>query len=115
MSSGKAPAIPPTITITDADKDPHPNGVPPESQPPGGKALPGAMPEGAAPEIPDWYKVGWRAVGGIDQPLTEGEERDKAVLEMFLSEQLYGAWWHNAGIVFFVRFMHLAIYGQRGN
>lgn len=103
VSTGKTPALPPTITVTDADQDPHPTGVPPESLPPSNKAVPGALPDGPAPQIPDWYKVGWRAVGGIDEPITEGEERDKAILEQFLSEQFYGAWWHNAAVIFFVR------------
>jgi hypothetical protein len=64
---------------------------------------PGALPTKAAEAIPDWYKVGWRQVGGIDlAPLPEGEERDKAVLDMFLSEQFYGAWYHNAAVIVFV-------------
>jgi Ca2+-dependent lipid-binding protein len=63
---------------------------------------PGALPTKAAEAIPDWYKVGWRQVGGIDlAPLPEGEERDKAVLDMFLSEQFYGAWYHNAAVIVF--------------
>ncbi|KDR84854.1 hypothetical protein GALMADRAFT_107257 [Galerina marginata CBS 339.88] len=65
-------------------------------------SLPGAMPAKPVPAIPDWYKIGWRQVSGIDDPhLPEGEERDKGVLDMFLSEQFYGAWYHNAGIIVF--------------
>lgn len=108
VSTGKTPAIPPTITITDADKDPHPTGVPPESIPPGNKAVPGALPDGPAPQIPEWYKIGWRAVGGIDEPLTEGEDRDKTILEQFLGEQYYGHWWHNAAVIFFVCISYLS-------
>lgn len=64
---------------------------------------PGAMPSGPAPAIPDWYKVGWRAVSGIDAPPpAEGEELDKGVLDLFLAEQYYGAWYHNAALIFFV-------------
>lgn len=56
-----------------------------------------------APAIPDWYKVGWRQAAGIDNPpLAEGEEKDKGVLDLFLSEQFYGSWYHNAAIIIFV-------------
>ncbi|KAL5495683.1 TCB2 [Sanghuangporus weigelae] len=104
VTTGQKPAIPPTITITDADSEARPNGVaPPESLPP--SQVPGALPEGAAAAIPEWFKVGWRAVGGIDDaPLTEGEAKDKAILEMFVGEQYYGAWYHNAAIIFFAVF-----------
>ncbi|KAH9949508.1 tricalbin [Amylocystis lapponica] len=102
----------PTITIEDVDKKHHENGHAahhePQSQPepvqeyiPADEApVPGAMPAGPAPVIPDWYKVGWRAVGGIDNlPPQEGEEKDKSVLAMFLSEQFYGEWYHNAALI----------------
>ncbi|EPQ61056.1 tricalbin [Gloeophyllum trabeum ATCC 11539] len=91
----------PTITIEDADTE-----VPDEDQNQPQPELPGALPDGVAPAIPDWYKVGWRAVGGIDEPeLTEGEEKDKNVLELFISEQFYGDWYHNAAIIIFAVFM----------
>lgn len=61
------------------------------------------MPDGPAPTIPEWYKAGWRAVGGIDSPKKEGEEHDKSIIDMYLNEQFYGAWYHNAAIIFFVR------------
>ncbi|KAG5648236.1 hypothetical protein DXG03_006194 [Asterophora parasitica] len=65
-------------------------------------AIPGAMPSKPAPAIPDWYRVGWRQTSGIDKPpLPEGEEKDKGVLDIFLSEQFYGAWYHNAGLIVF--------------
>jgi len=68
-------------------------------------AIPGALPNKRAPAIPDWYKVGWRQMSGIDKPpLPEGEERDKGVLDAFLAEQYYGSWYHNAGVIVFVRF-----------
>ncbi|EIN03452.1 hypothetical protein PUNSTDRAFT_26447, partial [Punctularia strigosozonata HHB-11173 SS5] len=55
--------------------------------------------------IPDWYKVGWRAVSGIDDgPLDDDEARDKTVLEMFVAEQFYGDWYHNAALIFFAVF-----------
>lgn len=38
--------------------------------------------------IPDWYKVGWRDVTGVDTPVPAGEDRDKRVLHMFISEQV---------------------------
>ena len=69
---------------------------------------PGELPAGPAPAIPEWYKVGWRQVGGIDaDPLTAGEQKDRTVLDMFLGEQFYGYWYYNAGIIFFVGLLYL--------
>lgn len=65
--------------------------------------MPGALPDGIAPEIPDWYRIGWRQMSGIDDPpLAEGQEKDKGVLELFLSEQFYGSWYHDAALIVFV-------------
>ncbi|TFL06303.1 C2 domain-containing protein [Pterulicium gracile] len=64
------------------------------------ESVPGAMPDAPIRPIPDWYKMGWRAVGGIDdEPLTEQEEKDKGVLDAYLGEQYYGAWYHNAALI----------------
>ncbi|KAG5220503.1 transmembrane protein [Salix suchowensis] len=109
IDSGESNVIP-TITIEDHDTETPKiaaNDVSPEAVADVAKdessKVPGALPEGRAPEIPDWYKVGWRATSGIDNPpLEEGEEKDKGVLAMFLSEQFYGDWYHNAAIIFFV-------------
>lgn len=48
---------------------------------------PGAL-TGPVYEIPDWYKVGWREVTGIDNPVAMGEVRDKNILASFISEQV---------------------------
>ncbi|PCH33337.1 tricalbin [Wolfiporia cocos MD-104 SS10] len=96
VDTGNSTVVP-TITIDHVDDDTHSGaeGVTPSDVP-----VPGAMPAGDASAIPDWYKVGWRAVGGIDTPAkTEGEEKDKAVLATFLTEQYYGDWYHNAAII----------------
>ncbi|KAF7367225.1 hypothetical protein MSAN_00784300 [Mycena sanguinolenta] len=91
----------PTITVEDIDggklEDVHEDHDD-TPQPPGSiVATSGA--------IPDWYKVGWRHASGIDnEPLTEGEEKDKGVLDMFLAEQFYGSWYHNAAIIVFAVF-----------
>lgn len=107
----------PTITIEDVDNVAHVSGrtngnanghTPPsptgstasQQSSPDVPTPPGAIPTTPAPAIPDWYKVGWRAVADIDSPAsTEGEERDKTILEMFLNEQLYGDWYHNAALI----------------
>ncbi|KAI0757330.1 tricalbin [Daedaleopsis nitida] len=115
VDTGKTePSILPTITIEDADKSSQLNGKsgknvpqsstsptwPSSSTSPAGPEVPGAMPNGPAPEIPDWYKLGWRDVSGIDQPqVAEGEEKDKQLLSLFVSEQFYGEWYHNAAMV----------------
>ena len=91
----------PTITIEDVDKhiadDAKPQ-LPDQPEP----QLPGAIPSAPPPQIPDWYKVGWRAVGGIDVPQSEGVEKDHSILALFLHEQYYGDWYHNAALIFFV-------------
>lgn len=96
------PNIIPTITIEDADVEQPGDGkeIPLEqSQPP----LPGALPTAPAPDIPDWYKVGWRAVSGIDEPAQlQGDAKHKLVLDAFLREQYYGDWYHHAGLIVFV-------------
>ena len=38
----------------------------------------------------------------------EGEEKDKAILDLFISDMYYGDWYHNAAIIFFVRTINLA-------
>lgn len=65
--------------------------------------VPGAIPSKPLGNIPDWYKVGWRHMSGIDNHPPSEEERDKGVLDLFLSEHYYGDWYHNAGIIIFVR------------
>ncbi|EDR16040.1 uncharacterized protein LACBIDRAFT_227976 [Laccaria bicolor S238N-H82] len=98
----------PTITIEDVDgKKPvvsaaNTSQVAESVQHDEAARVPGALPTAAAPAIPDWYRVGWRQMSGIDKPpLPEGEERDRGVLDMFLSEQFYGAWYHNGAIIIF--------------
>ncbi|KAI0336165.1 tricalbin [Cubamyces sp. BRFM 1775] len=115
VDTGKVkPSVLPTITIEDVDRSQPSNGQPLEKSPasptspawpssptsPTDPEVPGAMPTSPAPAIPDWYKLGWRDVSGIDQPsLAEGEEKDKEVLSLFLKEQFYGEWYHNAAII----------------
>ncbi|KJA26087.1 hypothetical protein HYPSUDRAFT_133560, partial [Hypholoma sublateritium FD-334 SS-4] len=113
MDNYDAPHAIPTITIEDTEK---PDETSVQKRPIVEKehvqnpletndessSIPGALPAFPAPVIPDWYVVGWRQSSGIDKPpLAEGEERDKGVLDLFLSEQFYGDWYHNAGIIVF--------------
>ncbi|KAF5384758.1 hypothetical protein D9757_006278 [Collybiopsis confluens] len=101
----------PTINIQDVDGEKK---IQQKDAPPAPSAtssdettasLPGAFPSGPAPSIPEWYQVGWRAVSGIDRPpLPEGEEKERSVLQLFLSEQFYGDWYHNAAIIVFAVF-----------
>ncbi|KAJ7596712.1 C2 domain-containing protein [Mycena floridula] len=93
----------PTITVQDADsKQPLKNDSLSAADT---MNAPGALPTDVAPAIPDWYRVGWRQMSNIDAPpLSEGEEKDKGVLDLFLAEQFYGAWYHNAALVVFAVF-----------
>lgn len=83
----------PTITIEDVDQ--ASKEVLEDSNTQNGQPMPGAMPTGPAPAIPDWYKVGWRAHAGIDNPIPTDEERDKGIIDMYLSEMYYGDWYHS--------------------
>ncbi|KAG8744411.1 hypothetical protein FRC10_010189 [Ceratobasidium sp. 414] len=96
---GGGPPVPPTITIEDVDK--ATKEVLAETNTQNGQPMPGTMPTGPAPAIPDWYKIGWRAHAGIDNPAPTEEERDKGIIDMYLSEMYYGDWYHNAAVIFF--------------
>lgn len=98
------PPGPPTITLEDFDKVGE-EGKTSQTVPaqPNDQSIPGTIPDGPAPNIPDWYRVGWRAVSQIDQPIAEGEQRDRDIIAMFVDDMYYGQWYHNAGIIFFVR------------
>ncbi|KAI6045089.1 tricalbin [Pisolithus marmoratus] len=100
IDTGKA-GIVPTITVEDVDRptEEKRDKAAPVPAPPSG---PGAYPSEPAPEVPEWYKIGWRSVANVDVPRFEDEQtRDKAVLERFIPEQFYGDWYHNAGIIIF--------------
>ncbi|KAF8577858.1 tricalbin [Ramaria rubella] len=110
LDTGRGAVLTPTITISDVDKvQADQRGIgdakSPQSAAPSardGELVPGALPQSLAANIPDWYRVGWRAVGGIDDaPITDKEEVDKGVLASFINEQYYGEWYHNAGVIFF--------------
>ncbi|CAE6512911.1 unnamed protein product [Rhizoctonia solani] len=95
--NGSNPA--PTITVEDFDK--ATKEVLEDSNTQNGQPMPGMIPEGPAPPIPDWYKVGWRAHAGIDDPAPSHEEKDRGILEQWLTEMYYGDWYHNAAVIFF--------------
>ncbi|KAJ6501679.1 C2 domain-containing protein [Mycena vitilis] len=100
VESGKSNVVP-TITVEDADDEKTADASEDHDDTP---QPPGAL-SGPAGAIPDWYKVGWRQALRLDAvPLAEGEdqveqEQDKGVLDMFLGEQFYGSWYHNAAVI----------------
>jgi len=98
--------VTPTITVHDVEA--HPGDVATTVQP---AQTPGSIDAGPY-VIPDWYKVGWRAAGGLDSPELQGDAKDAAILSAFLSEQYYGDWYHNAGLVFFVSLALLPPYDR---
>lgn len=100
IDTGKSNVVP-TITVQDVDKlktDAHASHAQEN-----GPMPPGGLPDGLAPAIPDWYKVGWRAASNIDAAPLEESEKEKTVLDLLLAEQYYGEWYHNAALIFFVR------------
>jgi len=81
--------IPVTVTAQDVE-DANKLGATkkePLSPTEGEAQLPGNL-TGAAPNLPSWYKVGWRDVTGVDAPVPAGEEHDRQVISMFISEQV---------------------------
>ncbi|CCA70918.1 related to TCB3-protein localized to membranes, bud-enriched [Serendipita indica DSM 11827] len=99
----KAPPIVPTLTVEDVDATETAEAKAAEKSPHSAvsetSTTPGDLPAKKAPVIPDWYKIGWRQVSGIDEPMAEGEERDRGILFQFIDEQYYGEWYHNAAII----------------
>jgi hypothetical protein len=100
--------IVPTITVEDAESEqPHAaDAKAPQTETTSTPALPGTL-SNAAGVIPDWYTVGWRQFAGLDKGISEAEQNDRSIIEAYLSEQYYGAWYHNAAIIVFVRHTHL--------
>ncbi len=82
----------PTITIEDVDKE-GPRDAP---------LVPGQQPAAKVPTIPDWYKVGWRAFTDLDQPPEVDDQRQLRLMNAWISEQYYGQWYYNAGVIIFV-------------
>ncbi|KAF8530946.1 tricalbin [Gautieria morchelliformis] len=107
LDTGRGPPVAPTITILDVDKvqeDERASGeaAAPQTTTDDRDLLPGAIPDTLAANIPDWYRVGWQAVSGVNTTSpTDQEAIDKGALTAFIKEQYYGEWYHNAGIIFF--------------
>ncbi|KIJ45255.1 hypothetical protein M422DRAFT_207610 [Sphaerobolus stellatus SS14] len=112
IDTGRGAPLPPTITISDVDKQladaaekpaPKVSSVPPspKSAVTDKHSTPGDLPDGPAPAIPDWYVVGWRAASGVDNGPPSEEQAIEHLLGSFLKEQFYGDWYHNAAVIFF--------------
>ncbi|WVW80773.1 hypothetical protein I302_102759 [Kwoniella bestiolae CBS 10118] len=91
-TSKSAPA--PTVSLADVDKASRAEG-----EGVGEQDIPGAIPTGSAPPIPTWLKTGWRQVAGLGKDDKTAEESN--ILAAYLTENMYGAWFHNAGIILF--------------
>ncbi|WWC72638.1 uncharacterized protein I206_106602 [Kwoniella pini CBS 10737] len=92
-STSKSAPIP-TVSLADVDRASRAEG-----QGAGEQDLPGAIPTGAAPSVPTYIKTGWRQVAGLGKDDKTAEESN--ILAAYLTEQMYGAWFHNAGIILF--------------
>lgn len=68
----------------------------PDTQAAGEVAVPGGLPQQVAAAIPDWYKVGWRAQNRdfLESGGDLEEMRQRSLLDEFLNESYYGAWYH---------------------
>nr|XP_018259792.1 uncharacterized protein I303_07863 [Kwoniella dejecticola CBS 10117]OBR81950.1 transmembrane protein [Kwoniella dejecticola CBS 10117] len=92
-STSKSAPVP-TVSLADVDKASKAEG-----QGAGDQDIPGAIPTGAAPSVPTYIKTGWRQVAGLGKDDKTAEESN--ILAAYLTEQMYGAWFHNAGIILF--------------
>ncbi|TFY64762.1 hypothetical protein EVG20_g5845 [Dentipellis fragilis] len=94
----------PTITIQDVDKeaeakDKEEDRDEEEGGVVGHPQIPGAIPASTVPDIPGWYKAGWRAFTDLDAQ--DEDSKDRRMLHAFISDQYYGEWYHSAGLVVF--------------
>jgi len=101
----------PTIVIDDGEepKELEPATKIPQDAPQSSEeslSMPGEMPSGPAQQLPDWYVIGWREASGIDK-VQDKEARQKHLLQEFITEQYYGAWWHNSAVIVTVRVLCL--------
>ncbi|WWD20758.1 hypothetical protein CI109_105235 [Kwoniella shandongensis] len=85
----------PTVSLADVDRASKAEG-----EGVGAEDVPGAIPAGAAPPVPTWVTAGWRQAAGLDTK----EQEHITVLATYLSETMYGSWFHNAGIILFAVF-----------
>ncbi|KAH6906705.1 transmembrane protein [Coprinopsis sp. MPI-PUGE-AT-0042] len=104
VNSAPTPLMIPSIVIEDSDE--QKTAVPAPNYKAEPKAATGEEPPTDAPPKPsvhDFCTVGWTKMHEAKYPplADEGEERDSAILNQFLSEQYYSAWWQNAGILVF--------------
>ena len=112
LDTGSANVIP-TITINDAGTADDDGKSAPKSSQPLPEAVPGSMPAATAAPIPEWFRIGWREVSGIDEVIEDTVERKrKSAFDLFMKEQYYGDWYHNAAIIVFVRFFASLAYGS---
>ncbi|WWC92373.1 uncharacterized protein L201_007330 [Kwoniella dendrophila CBS 6074] len=96
-STSKSAPIP-TVSLADVDKASKA-----ENEGAGDQNIPGSIPTGAAPPVPTWVKTGWRQVAGLGKDDKTAEESN--ILAAYLTENMYGAWFHNAGIILFAILM----------
>ncbi|OXB34399.1 transmembrane protein [Cryptococcus neoformans] len=93
-SSTSANAPKPTVTLADVDKASQAEG-----QREGGDDMPGSIPSNTAPSIPTWVMAGWKQAAGLGK--TESAREEATVLQTYLTETMYGAWYHNAAVILF--------------
>lgn len=117
IDPGRSTAVP-TITVNDhdsansqavAEKAPDtPYEVEDDDE---ASEMPGSMVTRPAPAIPDWYRVGWRQNAGLDDNTdVEGEAKLQSLLNLYVSEQYYGDWYHNAAVIVLVRSVSTLLY-----
>ncbi|KIR30263.1 transmembrane protein [Cryptococcus deuterogattii LA55] len=93
-TSTSANAPKPTVTLADVDKASQAEG-----QGEGSDDMPGSIPSNTAPSIPTWVMAGWKQAAGLGNTTKAREEA--TVLQTYLNETMYGAWYNNAAVILF--------------
>lgn len=93
-TSASANAPKPTVTLADVDKASQAEG-----QGEGSDDMPGSIPSNTAPSIPTWVMAGWKQAAGLGKTTKAREEA--TVLQTYLNETMYGAWYNNAAVILF--------------
>ncbi|WVQ70782.1 hypothetical protein IAR50_000304 [Cryptococcus sp. DSM 104548] len=91
-TSGNTPK--PTATLADIDKASRAEGQSGDAE-----NMPGAIPTNTAPSVPTWVKAGWAQAAGLGQ--NAKAQHEASLLDTYLTETMYGAWYHNAAIIAF--------------
>ncbi|WVQ85964.1 hypothetical protein IAT38_008132 [Cryptococcus sp. DSM 104549] len=91
-TKGSGPEL--TATMADIDKASKAEGQGLDTD-----DMPGAIPTNTAPAVPTWVQAGWMQAAGLNA--SAKAQQEAGILQSYLTETMYGAWFHNAAIIAF--------------